>query len=332
MLTTSPHTDDIIGYAGPSNLLIALDPQQRVIGVRLLTSGDTQTHVEQVRQASSFWKQFAGWRHAALPLLSSTSKASAAQRSPASPWPKRSSGDSAARSPHCAFPSAVTLAEAQSLFPAAAALKTDDPHPGWHRVLGERSKLARLCRPHVALHRQWPRLPRANRIARGNRAGCKTVAGVVIRRSYDTPEYVDRVREDEEFLKMLTGRTIDEWAKLDFARAGIEGVSGATQTSFAVADGLRRRFAADQAAAPATPRSTAVNPGALGSDRRRPGADLYASPHQPPPANDLASRFDCRVPVLARRSRVTGAARPAGRGMACPGRRRRRSCCWSPSR
>src|SRR5262245_7619594 len=62
VLTTSPHTDEIIGYAGPSNLLIALDQQQKVIGVRLLTSGDTQAHVEQVRQSDPFWKQFAGWK------------------------------------------------------------------------------------------------------------------------------------------------------------------------------------------------------------------------------------------------------------------------------
>src|SRR6476646_8539477 len=67
VLTTSPHTDDIVGYAGPSNLLIALEPQQRVIGVRLLSSGDTQTHVEQVREKDAFWQQFAGWKRDTRP-------------------------------------------------------------------------------------------------------------------------------------------------------------------------------------------------------------------------------------------------------------------------
>src|SRR5690348_2076539 len=38
LLTTSPRTDDIIGYSGPSNLLIVLDAQQTVIGVRVLSS------------------------------------------------------------------------------------------------------------------------------------------------------------------------------------------------------------------------------------------------------------------------------------------------------
>src|SRR5688572_12170833 len=46
LLTTSPHTDDLIGYSGPSNLLVALDPQGKVIGLEILSSGDTTAHVE----------------------------------------------------------------------------------------------------------------------------------------------------------------------------------------------------------------------------------------------------------------------------------------------
>jgi len=65
LLTTSPHTDNLIGYAGPSNLLIALDSQRRVIGVRLLTSGDTRAHVDEVRQNAPFWRQFSGRERAA---------------------------------------------------------------------------------------------------------------------------------------------------------------------------------------------------------------------------------------------------------------------------
>jgi thiamine biosynthesis lipoprotein ApbE len=91
----------------------------------------------------------------------------------------------------------------------------------------------------------------------------RTVIDVAVRKSYDTPEYVDRVREDEDFRKLLTARTIDDWARLDFAREGIEGVSGATQTSFAVADGMRRRFAADQATVQTAPRAWWVEPGLL---------------------------------------------------------------------
>jgi NosR/NirI family nitrous oxide reductase transcriptional regulator len=260
VLTTAPHTDDIVGYAGPSNLLIALDPQQRVIGVRLLATGDTQAHADQIRQAGAFWKQFASWKRGASPrrvegvsgsTLTSLAMAEAIERRLGGPVTS------------LRFPEPVTLAEVQKLFPAAAALKPDDPRVGWHRVLDTRSKLlgfAVRTSPHTDNGRGY-RGPTESLVAIA--ADGQMVIGLVIRRSYDTPEYVDRVHEDDEFVRMLTGRTIEEWANIDFARARIEGVSGATQTSFAVADGLKRLFASEREAAWAASRSIAWNPSLL---------------------------------------------------------------------
>jgi len=260
VLTTSPHTDDIIGYSGPSNLLIALDTQQRVIGVRLLSSGDTKAHVEQIESSGAFWKQFAGWKRdvqssgvegVSGSTLTSLAMAEAIERRLGGPVTS------------LRFPDSVTLAEVQSLFPEAASFKSNDPRVGWHRALDKRAKLLGFTvrtSPYTDNGRGY-RGPSEMlvRIA----PDAKSITGVIIRRSYDTPEYVERVRDDEEFLRLLTGRTIDEWAKIDFARARIEGVSGATQTSFAVADGLKRRFAADQSVEVATPKSRRWNPALL---------------------------------------------------------------------
>ena len=74
-----------------------------------------------------------------------------------------------------------------------------------------------------------------------------------VRKSYDTDSYVDQIRRDNYYLKLFGGRSIEELAALDYAKENIEGVSGATQTSWAVAEGLKRRFAAElkvQAQAP----------------------------------------------------------------------------------
>jgi thiamine biosynthesis lipoprotein ApbE/Na+-translocating ferredoxin:NAD+ oxidoreductase RnfG subunit len=260
VLTTSPHTDEVIGYAGPSNLLIALDPQQRLIGVRLLTSGDTQAHVEQVRQSDPFWKQFAGWRRDTRPpRVEGVSGSTLTSLAMAEAIGRRLGGPVTS----LRFPEPVTLAEAQQLFPSAATLKANEPRPGWHRVLGDKSTLlgfAVRTSPYTDNGRGY-RGPTESLV--GIAADARTVTGVVLRRSYDTPEYVERVKDDDEFFRTLTGRTIDELAAIDFARAGIEGVSGATQTSFAVADGLKRRFAADRSAARAAARSVAWNPGLL---------------------------------------------------------------------
>jgi thiamine biosynthesis lipoprotein ApbE/Na+-translocating ferredoxin:NAD+ oxidoreductase RnfG subunit len=257
VLTTSPHTDEIIGYSGPNNLLIALDTQQRVIGVQLLTSGDTQAHVDQVQQSASFWKQFASWKREEKPLhVEGISGSTLTSLAMAETVERRLGGSVTA----LRFPDGVTLAEVKSLFPAAVSMKNDDPRGGWQRVLGPQSRLlgfAVRTSPYTDNGRGY-RGPTESLIAIAPDA--KTVAGVLIRRSYDTPEYVARVKDDDEFLKLLTGRTIEDWATMDFARAGIEGVSGATQTSFAVADGLKRRLAADVAASEHDWRSPNFNP------------------------------------------------------------------------
>lgn len=253
VLTTSPHADEIIGYAGPSNLLIALDLQQRVIGARLLSSGDTQAHVEQVRGDQSFFRQFAGWKRqqprgkiegVSGSTLTSLAMAEAIERRLGSPVTS------------LRFPEPVTLKEVRVLFPEADAFQGDDPRVGWNRVLDRRGELlgfAVRTSPFTDNGRGYQG-PTESLVAVASDG--ERVVGVVVRSSYDTPEYVERVREDDEFLRLLTGRSIKEWAELDFRQAGIEGVSGATQTSFAVADGLKRRFAADRQALAAKPTAT----------------------------------------------------------------------------
>src|SRR5688500_12179234 len=48
VLVTSPEADDLIGYSGPSNLIVGLTPDGRVQAVRLLSSRDTPAHVGEV--------------------------------------------------------------------------------------------------------------------------------------------------------------------------------------------------------------------------------------------------------------------------------------------
>jgi hypothetical protein len=59
-LTTSPAGDAARGYAGPSEVLLVLDPELRVVGARLRRSEDTAEHVADVVAAGRFWAGFAG--------------------------------------------------------------------------------------------------------------------------------------------------------------------------------------------------------------------------------------------------------------------------------
>jgi NosR/NirI family nitrous oxide reductase transcriptional regulator len=74
------------------------------------------------------------------------------------------------------------------------------------------------------------------------------VIGVRIRATQDTRDHVSDVKGDPYFLKTWNGKHWEEIARTTPEDAGIEGVSGATMTSMAVAEGITRRLtAADEA-------------------------------------------------------------------------------------
>ncbi len=76
--------------------------------------------------------------------------------------------------------------------------------------------------------------------------------GVAIRRSADTVTHVHDVAHDPYFLKSWEGKSWDELSGMDLKKAGVEGVSGASLTSMALARGIlyRVKRAEDAAAAP----------------------------------------------------------------------------------
>lgn len=68
------------------------------------------------------------------------------------------------------------------------------------------------------------------------------IIGITVHASDDTKEHVHDVVTDRRFLKKWNGMTWDVAAGLDLKRAGIEGVSGATMTSMAIARGVKARL------------------------------------------------------------------------------------------
>lgn len=68
------------------------------------------------------------------------------------------------------------------------------------------------------------------------------IIGIKIHASDDTREHVHDMVTDRRFLKKWNGLTWDAAADLDLQEAGIEGVSGATMTSMAVAESVKARL------------------------------------------------------------------------------------------
>lgn len=244
VLTTSPQADELVGYTGPSNLLVGLDKEDRIVAVEILASGDTTAHVEEVRRSIPFWQQLLGWRpDEPPPKVDGVSGSTLTSLAMAEGVMRRLRGSEAS----LRFSEPLGLEEIQKLFPQAQRAIDDGHRSGWQQVLDARGQLLGYAVRSSPFSDNVRGYQGPTETLAAVSADGKRVLAVRLRKSFDTPEYVDRVREDEDYLRLLSNRTTDQWATIDYREAGIEGVSGATQTSFAVAEGLHRRFKADQA-------------------------------------------------------------------------------------
>ena len=142
----------------------------------------------------------------------------------------------------------LTVAEVQPLFPAAVTLAMDEgDRGGWHVLDAGGAKLGYVLQTapvsdSIVGYRGW-----TNTLVAFD--GALHVVGVRIRASEDTVEHVGDIKNDRSFLKTWNGRPWDEIAGRTPEEEGIEGVSGASMTSLALADGIVRRLrAADRAA------------------------------------------------------------------------------------
>ena len=251
LLTTSPDADAILGYAGPSNVLVALDPRDQIVGTRILSSQDTPEHVDQLRRSTAFDDSFKSWRPSAQPApkLDGYAGSTLTAYAIAESIQQRLSGNYVS----LRFPLPLTLKEIQTAgFPDATSFEPNVPRLGWNLVRGaNRAHLGYVVRSS----------PSADEVL-GYAGPSETLIAiepdalrlrkVVLRSTYDTSDYVSRIQDEEPdpqgrtYLSKLTQWNTREWAEFDFRKAELDTVAGATLTSYALAKGLQTRFADDQ--------------------------------------------------------------------------------------
>lgn len=135
----------------------------------------------------------------------------------------------------------LTLEEVRAMFPQAMSIDDDaGPRGGAFIRDGSGSQIGYVVRtsPHtdaIIGYRGWT----DTLIAFDDSL---RVAGVRIRTSQDTREHVGDVKGDPYFLKTWNGKPWEEVARKTPEEAGIEGVSGASMTSMAVAEAVQRRL------------------------------------------------------------------------------------------
>lgn len=237
---TAPLSDTIIGYSGPTNTLIVCDAQGMIIGLRVLHSDDTAEHLQEVLRHRGFFNSFKGFRlgdTGARPGIDAVSGATLTSTAIAEGVLRRIGQEG----PPLRFPDEITLVEVQKLVPEAVALQPSRNRPGLFEVLDATSRVIALaCRTSPASDSVIGYKGPADSLLILDPEGRKVIS-FRLRKSYDTKDYVGYVTGDKFFAHLFDGMEVAKLADLDFKEAKIEGVSGATETSWAVAEGLKRR-------------------------------------------------------------------------------------------
>jgi len=240
ILRTSPAGDAAIGFSGPTDVLVVCDADLVVAGMEILSSRDTRDHVRAIERDARFLESLAGTPLADLAGLGGRSVDAVAGSTLTSlaivdAVVLRLGGSGGGSR----FEKEPGLADLKLLFPAAAAIAPDAGDPSVIRVQGADD---------IPLGWALRTSPAADRVIgyqgpTDALVGFDTqnrVAGVAVLESFDNEPYVGYIRDDRAFRRLWRGMPIEELAGFDPAATGVEGVSGATMTSQAVAEGIVR--------------------------------------------------------------------------------------------
>ena len=237
---TAPGSDRFIGYSGPTNTLLVFDVRGVLTGLRILKSGDTADHIAEVISDRSFFGQFRDLKpgEALKGELHAVSGATLTSTA-ISEGVLSKLGEAAGAS--LRFPKEITLAEVRDVLPKAEKLAPSKVRPSGVDVFdAEGKRIAVAVRTSPTTDTLVGYKGPTDTLLILDAAG-EMLEQMRIRKSYDTERYVGYVTADRYFMSLFNGRSLEDLAALDFKEAKIEGVSGATETSWSIAEGLKRR-------------------------------------------------------------------------------------------
>jgi len=213
---SSPMADHVIGYSGPTSLLFIMNEDRAIQSVQVLHSFDTPEHLQQVVNDLRFWQQFKGQRWGQANALKIDGVSGATLTSLAI-------AESVLTCLSSSQPSQEKLTQRRSLkFPDEL---NEDEKQAWEVRTGPLSDdISGYQGPTELLLKIDEN---------------EQLIDVKIRSSFDNEPYVGYTRQERSFWKKFKGRTLAELAKLDLDAEQIDGVSGATMTSIAVAETIR---------------------------------------------------------------------------------------------
>ena len=226
---TLPAAKDAIGYRGPSEASIVFGPDLQIVSVGLLGSADTEEHVDAVVNDDAFFDQFRGWSWGGPEKdveIDAVSGATLTSLALAEGVLMRIGG----QRPSLVFPDPLVVDEIADWFPDAVTI--DDASGAVRNARGELLGHAIRSGPRSddVIGYQGP-TEVILRVGPNDQ-----VESIRLRHSLDNEPYVDYVRVEAGFWAIFEGKSLAELSEFVPQQAGVEGVSGATMTSLAVAD------------------------------------------------------------------------------------------------
>jgi len=240
---TSPASDGIVGFSGSTNVLIGFAPDERIFGLRVILSGDTRDHVRQVVADEQFMRSMNGLTadEAKQQSLDAVSGATLTSLAMLESVAVRLGADA---EKSLRFPDPLSLEAIQKLFPDAAYAEPTETPRQLSVLDANRVRIGWVTRSSPAADNTIGyQGPTESLIGLDTEA---KVIGVSVSKSFDNEPYVSYVRDDAYFASLFNGLETQELAKFDLAEAKFEGVSGATMTSTAVAEGIITAAKAEQ--------------------------------------------------------------------------------------
>lgn len=241
---TSPRANHILGFSGPTYVLLVFGTDDLLIAARIISSRDTQEHVGQILNDPRFLQSLQGRSQQQLRQPDDIDAVTGATLTSYAILEsirfRLSQTDQPTLKPirtaSLKFRDDPRLADVQLLFPDAAKIVVSVKSSVlWHvhdsngKVIGQILRAASVADNNIGYQGPTDLLIAVDP---GN-----NVTGMAVGVSYDNEPYVGYVREDVYFRNLFNGRSVKEVSTLD--TNAVEGVSGATMTSQAVARSLQ---------------------------------------------------------------------------------------------
>lgn len=236
---TLPQAKEVLGYRGPSEALVVLDDKLHITGVDLIQSSDTDEHVEAVRNSQDFFGQFKGWvwgKPETYQRVDGVSGATLTSLALAGGVLERMGTER----PSLVFPDPINSGELTKWFPTATRIEEDgyriEVFDETQNLLGSMIRTGPLSESLIGYQGPTELLVQLELPA--TEGGRSIISDVLIRSSFDNEPYVGYCRTEYGFWARFKGQSLSEVAAMDLEAAGVEGVSGATMTSMAIAETL----------------------------------------------------------------------------------------------